>query len=112
MLSSIHRAKALATKRCRFCHHLFSRNNFFSTISTDKVVVTAALNGVLTDPAKFDIPVTPDEMATAASEAYNAGASVVHIHFRDQRPGKGHLPSWAPKDAKAISDAIRQACPI
>ena len=29
----------------------------------DKVMVTAALNGVLTDPAKFDIPVTPDEMA-------------------------------------------------
>jgi 3-keto-5-aminohexanoate cleavage enzyme len=111
MLSSMHRGKALAIKHYRFSQHLSSRSNFFSTISTDKVVVTAALNGVLTDPAKFDIPVTPDEMATAASEAYDAGASVVHVHFRDQRPGKGHLPSWEPKDAKAISDAIREACP-
>ena len=34
------------------------------------------------------------EMAKAAKEAYEAGASVVHIHFRDQRPGKGHLPTW------------------
>eukprot|EP00943_MAST-04B_sp_MAST-4B-sp1_P004140 g4140.t1 len=107
----MHRGKALVIKHYRFSHHLSSRNHFFSTVSTDKVVVTAALNGVLTDPAKFDIPVTPDEMATAASEAYDAGASIVHIHFRDQRPGKGHLPSWEPKDAKAISDAIRQACP-
>ena len=46
-----------------------------SSISKDKIVVTAALNGVLTDPAKFQIPVTPEEMATAASEAYDAGAS-------------------------------------
>ena len=86
-------------------------NSFSSSTISDKVVVTAALNGVLTDPAKFDIPVTPEEMAIAASEAYDAGASVVHIHFRDQRPGKGHLPSWEPADAKAISDAIREARP-
>lgn len=62
----------------------------------DKIVVTAALNGVLTDPKKFNVPVTPTEMATAAAEAYDAGASVVHVHFRDQRPGMGHLPTWDP----------------
>mmetsp|Transcript_21679 Transcript_21679/g.31547 ORF Transcript_21679/g.31547 Transcript_21679/m.31547 type:complete len:321 (+) Transcript_21679:37-999(+) len=82
-----------------------------NTISKDKVVVTAALNGILTDPAKFNIPVTPDELAVAASEAYDAGASVVHIHFRDQRPGKGHLPTWDPDVARSISDAIRAARP-
>ena len=63
---------------------------------------TASLNGVLTDPKKFNIPVTPKEMATAAKEAYDAGASVVHIHFRDQRPGHGHLPTWEPE--------VRRAC--
>ena len=52
-------------------------NSFSSSTISDKVVVTAALNGVLTDPAKFDIPVTPEKMAIAASEAYDAGASVV-----------------------------------
>jgi 3-keto-5-aminohexanoate cleavage enzyme len=85
------------------------RRSFSS--SQKKVVVTAALNGILTDPTKFNIPVTPSEMATAAAEAYDAGASVVHIHFRDQRPGKGHLPSWDPQVAKDISEAIRAARP-
>ena len=79
-----------------------------------KVVVTAALNGVLTDPAQFPnmkIPVTPDEMATAAAEAANAGATIVHIHFRDQRAGKGHLPTWEPAVASDIAEAIRQRVP-
>ena len=80
-------------------------------VSKDKVVVSAALNGVFTDPAKFDIPVTPAEMATAAHDAYNAGASIVHIHFRDQRPGKGHLPSWDPAVARDITVAIREKTP-
>ena len=79
---------------------MFSPAPFSRCLSTvaasvrTKTVVTASLNGVLTDPEKFDIPVTPREMADQAYEAYNAGASVVHIHLRDQRPGKGHLPSW------------------
>ena len=88
-----------------------SARSFSSGVSADKVVVTAALNGVLTDPAKFDIPVTPDEMATAAAEAYDAGAAIVHIHFRDQRPGKGHFPTWDPAVAKDIATAIRNARP-
>lgn len=69
---------------------------YLSSICKDKVVVTAALNGVLTDPKKFNVPVTPSELATAAAQAYDAGASVVHVHFRDQRPGMGHLPTWDP----------------
>jgi hypothetical protein len=36
------------------------------------------------------------EMARAAKEAWDEGATIVHIHFRDQREGKGHLPSWDP----------------
>jgi uncharacterized protein (DUF849 family) len=33
-------------------------------------------------------------MAIAAKEAFDEGATIAHIHFRDQRPGMGHLPSW------------------
>lgn len=77
-----------------------------------KAVVTACLNGVFTDPKQFNIPVTPDEMAQAAKDAYDAGASVVHIHFRDQRPGYGHLPSWDPKVAADVVEAIRSRCPV
>ena len=79
----------------------------FSTASKDKVVVTCSINGVLTDPTKFkQVPVTPDEMATSCLEAFNAGASVAHIHFRDQRENKGHFPTWDPQVAADISAAI------
>ncbi len=69
----------------------------------DKVVVTCALTGVLTDPAKFKVPVTPAEMAEATAQAYNAGATVVHSHFRDQGEGMGAFPTW---DLKAVNDIL------
>jgi uncharacterized protein (DUF849 family) len=75
------------------------------------VVVTCALTGVLTDPAQHPVPVTPEQMAREAKAAWDAGATVVHCHFRDQSPGLGHLPTWEPAVAKAIADAIRDRCP-
>ena len=78
---------------------------------TTKVVVTCALTGVLTDPAQHAVPVTPAQMAREARAAYDAGASVVHVHFRRQEPGQGHLPSWEPQVALEIAQAIRAACP-
>ncbi|MGL6222296.1 MAG: 3-keto-5-aminohexanoate cleavage protein [Steroidobacteraceae bacterium] len=78
---------------------------------TNKVVVTCALTGVLTDPAQHNVPVTPAEMAREARAACDAGASVVHVHFRQQDAGKGHLPSWDPAIALEIAQAIRDACP-
>ena len=76
-----------------------------------KAVITCAVTGVLTNPAQHPVPVTPAEMATAAKEAYDAGASVMHVHFRMQEPGMGHLPSWQPEVAATICSAIRDACP-
>ncbi len=78
---------------------------------TEKCVITCALTGVLTDPKRHHVPVTPEQMADEAERAWNAGATVVHLHFRRQQEGMGHLPSWDPKVAKAISDAIRDRCP-
>ena len=77
----------------------------------DKVVVTCALTGVLTDPAKFNVPVTPEDMAEAAVQAYNAGASVVHCHFRDQRDGMGAFPTWDIKSVGDILAAIKARVP-
>lgn len=77
----------------------------------DKAILTCALNGVLTDPTQHPVPVTPEECAASAREAMDAGASVIHIHFRQQEKGKGHLPSWDPAVATDIVDAIRAACP-
>jgi uncharacterized protein (DUF849 family) len=77
----------------------------------DKAVLTCALNGVLTNPKTHPVPVTPQQMAASAREAYDAGASVMHVHFRMQEEGVGHFPSWDPEVAAAIIDAIRAACP-
>ena len=76
-----------------------------------KAVVTCALTGVLTDPKVHHVPVTPEEMAEEARRAYDAGASIVHCHFRRQEPGMGRMPSWEPDVAGTICDAIRDRCP-
>src|SRR5207248_11651596 len=78
---------------------------------SDKAVITCALNGVLTDPKQHNVPVTPEEMAGEAKAAFNAGASVMHIHLRQQAPGKGHLQSWEVNVSREIQQAIREACP-
>lgn len=80
-------------------------------MSSTKAVITCALTGVLTDPEQHHVPVTPEQMAKEARRARDAGASVVHVHFRNQEPGAGRLPSWDPRVAKAVCDAIRAEVP-
>ncbi len=76
-----------------------------------KVIVTCAVTGVLTDPKKFNVPVTPKEMAAAAKQAYDAGASIVHVHFRSQQPGLGAWPTWDVKEVGDILEAIKDQVP-
>jgi uncharacterized protein (DUF849 family) len=78
---------------------------------SDAAIVTCALTGVLTNPSAHPVPVTPSEMAAAARQAWDAGATVVHIHFRDQREGMGFLPTWDPDICAEIVDAIRAEVP-
>ena len=78
---------------------------------SDKVVITCALTGVLTDPVQHHVPVTPEQMAREARAAWDEGATVMHVHIRQQTPGKGHLPSWDPKVSLEVQQAIREACP-
>ena len=77
----------------------------------DKAILTCSLTGVLTDPAQHPVPVTAAEMAAAAREAFDAGASIMHVHLRRQEPGMGRFPSWDPAVAAEIDTAIRAACP-
>jgi 3-keto-5-aminohexanoate cleavage enzyme len=66
---------------------------------------------VLTNPQQHPVPVTPAQMAAEARDAFNAGASIMHVHLRMQEPGFGHMPSWDPDVAEAVVGAIRAACP-
>ena len=56
----------------------------------DKVIITAAITGsrILRDTAP-NIPITPEEIIQSAIEAWQAGASIVHIHVRDPETGMG-----------------------
>lgn len=72
-------------------------------------IITCALSGVVANRNQCPaIPYTPEEYAADAKRAYEAGASVVHIHARTP-DGK---PSYNVEDYKKIHDAITDACPI
>lgn len=76
-----------------------------------EAIISCALTGVLTDPAQHPVPVTPAQMAQEARRAYDAGATVMHLHFRRQEPGMGRFPSWDPQVAADVVDAIRAEIP-
>jgi len=80
-------------------------------MASDRAIITCALTGVLTDPQRFAVPVTPEQMAQSARQAFDAGAAIMHVHVRNQQPGQGRLPSWLPEDAATVCAAIRDACP-
>ena len=55
-----------------------------------KTIITCAVTGAGDTVGKHPaIPVTPEQIATAALDAANAGAAVVHCHVRDPKTGKG-----------------------
>ena len=56
----------------------------------DKLVITAAPYGPEWEPSDFpeDIPITMDEHVQKAIDCYNAGATVLHLHVREE-DGKG-----------------------
>jgi uncharacterized protein (DUF849 family) len=75
----------------------------------DVCVVTCALSGVLANRSQCpDIPYTPAEMGEEAKRAYDAGASVVHIHARNEEGG----PTFSPAVFAKIKEEIRKRCPI
>ena len=78
---------------------------------SDKAILTCALTGLLTSPEMGAIPVTPEEMADSAEQAWNQGAVIVHCHFRNQKPGLGAMPTWEIDVVKSIIDAIRARVP-
>lgn len=55
----------------------------------DKVIITCALTGGMTVPAQSPaIPITVDEIVEDGVRAAEAGASVLHIHVREESTGR------------------------
>lgn len=75
----------------------------------DVCVVTCALTGVLANRKQCPgIPYTPAEIGEEARRAYEAGASVVHIHARND----DGTPTFSPKVFAAIKEEVRKRSPI
>ena len=54
------------------------------------VIITCAVTGAGDTAGRHpDLPVSPAQIATAALEAAEAGAAIVHIHVRDPATGRG-----------------------
>ena len=57
--------------------------------SNNKVIITCAVTGSIHTPTMSPhLPVTPDEIATDAVAAAEAGASILHLHARDPETGQ------------------------
>lgn len=77
--------------------------------TSDKVVITCALTGVVANRAQCPyIPYTPEEIAEEALRAYNAGASVVHIHAREDDGS----PTMRVEVYQKIYNEVRKRCPV
>ena len=74
----------------------------------NKLILSAALTGAATNRSHCEyIPYTPIEIAEEAKRAQDAGASIVHIHAREDNG----MPSWRTEVFQAIHDEVRTRCP-
>jgi len=72
-----------------------------------KVIITCAVTGSIHTPTMTPhLPITPNEIAEGAIGAYEAGASILHLHARDPKDGK---PTPDPKVFMEFLPRIKQA---
>ncbi len=77
--------------------------------SSDKVIVSCALTGAVTTKKHCPaIPYTPVEIAEEARRAYEAGATIVHIHARSD----DGAPSWDAAVFARIMEETKARCPV
>lgn len=75
----------------------------------EKLILTCAITGAETtkemNPA---LPTTPEEQAEAACACWRAGASIIHLHVRDEA-GK---PTQSVERFRDAIERIRKKCPV
>jgi 3-keto-5-aminohexanoate cleavage enzyme len=77
------------------------------TLPRDKVIITCCVTGAfLTREMTPAAPLTPLEIIQATYDAYNAGASIVHIHARDHQGN----PTGDRAIFQEIHAGIRERC--
>jgi 3-keto-5-aminohexanoate cleavage enzyme len=72
----------------------------------DKAIITAALSGAApTKGANPNVPYTPEEYVREAKRAEEAGAAVLHVHFRVPDSG---MPTTEPAIMQEVVQGIRE----
>jgi uncharacterized protein (DUF849 family) len=75
---------------------------------TEPCIITVAITGSV--PRKEDtpaVPVTVSEQVESTHEAFEAGATIVHVHVRDEQ----QRPSSDPDKFAAFQEGVRKHCP-
>lgn len=72
------------------------------------IVTVAPVGPIATKSDNPHLPTQPAEIADAVVEAYEAGAAVAHLHFRDPHD----RPTADPKIAARTIDMIADRCPV
>lgn len=73
-----------------------------------KLILSAALTGAATNRNHCPyIPYTPKEIAEEGKRAVDAGASILHIHAREDNG----MPSWRTEVFEQIQEEVRKLCP-
>ncbi|ATI41991.1 3-keto-5-aminohexanoate cleavage protein (plasmid) [Pacificitalea manganoxidans] len=76
-------------------------------MARQKTIITCAITGAIHTPTMSDaLPYTYDDIANQAVAAAEAGASILHLHARDNDTG---APSVDPKDFQPFLPRIKQA---
>jgi len=74
----------------------------------EKLIITAAICGAeVTKEHNPNVPYTVEEIVREAKSAYDAGASVIHLHVRED----DGTPTQSKERFKMCIDAIKEACP-
>lgn len=73
------------------------------------VIITAAIVGAeVTKEQQPYLPITPQEIISAAVECYEAGASIIHLHVRDE----SGQPSQDADIFREVVEGIRARCDV
>ena len=73
----------------------------------NKVIISCAVTGSIHTPTMSEfLPITPDQIASSAIEAAEAGAAILHLHARDPQNGR---PSSDPKTYMQFLPRIHQS---
>lgn len=74
----------------------------------EKLIITAAICGAeVTKEHNPAVPYTVEEIAREAESAYKAGASIIHLHVRED----DGTPTQSKARFKECMDAIKEKCP-